>query len=153
GPAPAVRRSAAATHDRVRANGNGRERGVGKSLVIGGVMGAWAKFFDSADLTPHGVCLLWRPDLLSLHVLSDSAIAFAYYSIPLALAVFVWRRRDLAFSWVFVLFAVFILGCGTTHWFEVWTLWHPDYATQGLIKGATAAASVITALLLWPLIP
>jgi signal transduction histidine kinase/CheY-like chemotaxis protein len=116
-------------------------------------MGAWTKFFDSADLTPHGVCLLWRPDLLWLHVLSDSAIAFAYYSIPLALAVFVWRRRDLAFSWVFVLFAVFILGCGTTHWFEVWTLWHPDYATQGLIKGATAAASVITALLLWPLIP
>ena len=65
-------------------------------------MGAWATFFDSADLTPHGVCLLWRPDLLWLHVLSDSAIAFAYYSIPLALAVFVWRRRDLAFSWVFV---------------------------------------------------
>ena len=49
-------------------------------------MGAWATFFDSADLTPHGVCLLWRPDLLWLHVLSDSAIAFAYYSIPLALA-------------------------------------------------------------------
>jgi signal transduction histidine kinase len=116
-------------------------------------MGSWMNFFNSAELTPHGVCLLWRPDLLWLHVLSDSAIAFAYYSIPLAIAFFVWRRKDLAFSWVFVLFAVFILACGTTHWFEVWTLWHPDYAVQGLIKAATAVSSALTALLLWPLIP
>src|SRR6266436_4780174 len=110
-------------------------------------------FFDTADLTPHGFCLLWRPVPPCLHVLSDSAIGIAYYSIPLALGYFAWRRKDLAFGWVFALFAVFILACGTTHWFEVWTLWHPDYATQGLIKAATAAVSVGTALLLWPLLP
>src|SRR6266702_2860346 len=61
----------------------------------GCVMGSLVQFFDSADLTPHGVCLLWRPGLLWLHVLSDSAIGVAYYSIPLALVYFVWRRKDL----------------------------------------------------------
>ena len=110
-------------------------------------------FLDAASLAPHGFCLLWRPELIWLHVTSDSLIAAAYYSIPLALAVFVWLRRDLAFGWVFWLFAVFILACGTTHLFDIWTLWHPDYGTQGLVKAATAAASVITAAMLWPLLP
>ena len=27
--------------------------------------------FSSAEMTPHGFCLLWRADLLGLHVFSD----------------------------------------------------------------------------------
>jgi len=49
-------------------------------------MAGWAELLETADLTPHGVCLLWRPELLWLHVFSDSAIGLAFYSIPLALA-------------------------------------------------------------------
>ncbi len=114
---------------------------------------SFLNLFSADDLTPHGFCLLWRPDLIWLHVASDSVIGVAYYSIPIALAYFVWRRSDLTFGWIFWLFAVFILACGTTHWFEIWTLWHPDYATQGLLKAATARASLVTAFLLWPLLP
>jgi signal transduction histidine kinase len=109
--------------------------------------------FDLPILTPHGFCLAWDPALLDLHVISDAIIALSYYSIPLALGYFVLRRRDLAFSWVFMLFAVFILACGTTHVLDIWTLWHADYVTQGLVKAFTALASVLTACLLWPLIP
>jgi signal transduction histidine kinase len=109
--------------------------------------------FDLPVLTPHGFCLAWDPALLDLHVISDAVIALSYYSIPLALAYFVLRRQDLAFSWVFILFAVFILACGTTHVLDIWTLWHADYVTQGLVKAFTALASVLTACLLWPLIP
>jgi hypothetical protein len=43
--------------------------------------------------------------------------------------------------------------CGTTHFVEIWTLWYPEYAAQGLVKVATAAISVATAIILWPLIP
>ncbi len=32
-------------------------------------------------------------------------------------------------------------------------LWHPDYAIQGMIKAVTAAISLATACLLWPLVP
>lgn len=109
--------------------------------------------FSTADLTPHGFCLLWRPGLLWLQVVPDALIGLSYYSIPLALAYFVSKRRDIPFGWTFWMFAVFILGCGTTHFVEIWTLWYPDYLTQGLVKVATAAISVATAIVLWPIIP
>jgi hypothetical protein len=44
--------------------------------------------FDSTNLAPHGLCLLWRPELIWLHVASDGLIALAYFSIPIALAAF-----------------------------------------------------------------
>ncbi|MGO8916829.1 MAG: sensor histidine kinase [Stellaceae bacterium] len=111
------------------------------------------QLFSSSDLTPHGFCLYWRPELLWLQVVPDFLIGLSYYSIPLALAYFVSKRRDVAFGWAFWMFAVFILACGTTHLFEIWTLWHPDYAVQGMIKAFTAVASVATAVVLWPLVP
>jgi signal transduction histidine kinase/CheY-like chemotaxis protein len=110
-------------------------------------------FFSSAALSPHGFCLLWQPALIWLHVASDTVIGVAYYTIPVALGYFVWKRGDIVFGWMFWMFAAFILACGTTHWFEVWTLWHADYGTQGLIKAVTAVLSLGTAALIWPLLP
>jgi hypothetical protein len=106
-----------------------------------------------STLLPHGVCILWDKPLLVLHVLSDSLIAFSYFSIPLALVHFVRRRRDLAFNWIFILFAAFIVACGLTHVMGVWTLWEPVYWLDGMVKAFTAAISLVTALILWPLIP
>lgn len=103
-------------------------------------------------LLPHGICLSWQPGLLMLHVISDSLIAVAYFSIPFGLAHFVSRRKDLEYRWMFILFAGFIMACGTTHLLDIWTLWHPDYALQGIIKGITAIISIASALLLWPVI-
>jgi diguanylate cyclase (GGDEF)-like protein/PAS domain S-box-containing protein len=102
---------------------------------------------------PHGACYLWLPSILWLHIVSDVIIALAYFSIPFALLYFVKKRTDLAYRWVFVLFGLFICLCGTTHLFNIWTIWHPDYWLDGLIKSATALASIVTALLIWPLIP
>ncbi len=111
------------------------------------------QIFNSSTLSPHGFCLLWRPALLWLHVVSDALIGLAYFSIPLALTWFVIHRRDMAFGWIFWLFAIFILGCGTTHFLAIWTLWHPDYGIEGIVKAITAIVSVVTAALLWPLLP
>jgi signal transduction histidine kinase len=108
---------------------------------------------DPTELTPHGFCLSWDPALLGLHITSDAVIALAYFTIPVALTVLVNRRRDLAFPWVFSLFALFITACGTTHLMDIWTLWHPDYVLQGVIKAVTAIASIATAAALWPMLP
>ena len=108
---------------------------------------------DPSGLTPHGFCLTWQPALIWLHAVSDGVIWFSYYSIPLALAYFVRRRRDLSFAWVFWLFVWFILACGTTHALSILTLWVPAYGLEGLIKLFTAILSSITAVVLWPLIP
>ena len=64
---------------------------------------------------PHGFCYFWNPGLVWLHVFSDSLIALAYFAIPVILLWFARRRRDLPFSWMFVLFGVFIVACGATH--------------------------------------
>ncbi len=51
------------------------------------------------------------------------------------------------------MFAAFILACGTTHFLEIWVLWHPEYRLQGLMKALTAAISLATAVALWRLVP
>jgi len=102
---------------------------------------------------PHGHCFLWNPGLIWLHVTSDALIALAYYSIPLTLIYFVRRRQDLAFSSIFLCFAVFIVSCGTTHLLDIWNIWHPTYWLTGLVKAFTALVSLGTAILLVGLIP
>ncbi|NEU10684.1 ATPase [Methylobacterium sp. BTF04] len=112
-----------------------------------------ASFLDRTSLSPHGICLLWRPELIWTHVVSDFVIALAYFTIPAALGVFVTRRRDVVFGWMFWAFALFIFACGTTHLFSIWTLWVPDYAAEAVVKALTALASLVTAVLLWVLLP
>ncbi|APO51799.1 PAS domain S-box protein [Bradyrhizobium diazoefficiens] len=111
------------------------------------------RILDSSMLSPHGICLLWEPELIWLHVVSDACIALAYFSIPFALAILVTKRRDLEFGWVFWAFAVFIMACGLTHVLSIYTLWVPVYGVEGIVKALTAVASVITAGALWPLLP
>lgn len=108
---------------------------------------------DSDVFMPHGHCYLWRPDILWLNVLSDAVIAGSYYAIPVFLVYFVWQRKDLAFNWIFVMFALFIVACGTTHLMEIWTVWNPNYGVQGLLKLFTAGISLATAFALVPLMP
>ncbi|MGL5194869.1 MAG: PAS domain S-box protein, partial [Chroococcales cyanobacterium] len=102
---------------------------------------------------PHGHCYLWKPGLVGLHVGSDALIALSYFAIPLTLLYFIRQRKDLPFSWIFVLFGAFIISCGTSHFMEIWTLWHPDYWLSGGIKAITASVSLATAILLVSLIP
>ena len=109
--------------------------------------------FSSGSFIPHGHCYLWKPGLVWLHLISDAIIGFAYYSIPLTLFYFVRKREDLPFSWIFLLFAAFIISCGTTHIAAIWTLWHPTYWLSGIIKAGTAIVSLLTAIELVPLVP
>jgi PAS domain S-box-containing protein len=116
----------------------------------------WAyleRILDSSMFSPHGICLLWEPELIWLHVISDALIALAYFSIPFVLVIFVSKRRDLKFGWVYWSFGIFILACGLTHILSIYTLWVPVYGIEGLVKAATAIASVVTAGMLWPLLP
>jgi signal transduction histidine kinase len=107
---------------------------------------------DNADLSPHGICLLWRPELIWTHVVSDAIIALSYFSIPAAIAYFV-SKRDIVFKPVAWAFILFITACGMTHVMSILTLWKPYYGIEGLVKVVTAFASFLTAAALWPLMP
>jgi PAS domain S-box-containing protein len=108
---------------------------------------------NTSNLLPHGFCINWTPALLWLYVISDALIVLAYYSIPITLVYFVWHRKDLAFSKIFMMFGAFILACGTTHLLGIITLWHPIYWIDASMKAFTALISVVTAFVLIKLIP
>lgn len=109
--------------------------------------------FFSDSFIPQGRCYLWQQSLASLHFISDSLIALAYFSIPLMIVYIIKQRRDLPFNWMFLLFSAFIFAGGTTHLLEVWTLWHPDYGLSGAMKALTAIVSLYTSIALLLLIP
>jgi len=112
------------------------------------------QLFDTGEFMSHGHCYLWLKSLVRLHLFSDLAIGFAYVFISLTLVYFVWRgRQDIPFNWIFLAFGTFIIACGATHFMEVWTLWTPVYWFSGAVKVVTACASVLTAIVLPPLIP
>jgi PAS domain S-box-containing protein len=109
--------------------------------------------FGAGEFMPHGYCYMWNPGLVWLHMISDSLIAFSYFTIPFVLPWFVRKRRDLPFSWIFLLFGAFIVAWGATHVMEVWNSWHAQYWPAGGLKAVTAIASVATAILLARLVP
>jgi two-component sensor histidine kinase len=104
---------------------------------------------------PHGMCLLWRPALIALHVASDGLIALAYFAIPVGIAYFLRRRPELNVQHKALsgLFALFITACGLTHVMSIVVLWLPYYDAEGALKAITALLSVATALALPFLIP
>src|SRR5690242_5421188 len=128
--------------------------GAESNRAGGSRMMAWLSgIVATDDYLPHGLCLSWEPELIGLHVLSDALIAASYYSIPAALAYFAFKRRDLPFQGLLILFVVFILACGTTHALGAITLWDPIYRLDGAVKALTAIVSVPTAFALWVLMP
>ena len=102
-----------------------------------------------STLTPHGACLLWKPEWIWLNAVSDAVLAVAFFATAFVLGLFVWRRRDLMFRGVFGIFAIFVAVCGMTRVLAILTLWVPAYDIEGLTKGFLALISVgITAALL-----
>jgi diguanylate cyclase (GGDEF)-like protein len=110
------------------------------------------KLFDGSFM-PHGHCLLWRWDLLFLHVTGDLLTFTAYSIIPLVLIYLVRKREDLKFDRIFLLFAAFIAFCGITHFMGLINIWHGYYFIEGIFKLATGLISLTTAIVLWKLAP
>jgi diguanylate cyclase (GGDEF)-like protein len=128
------------------------------ALAIGVVVwtvwpGAVTKVF-SHDYMPHGYCFFWNRQLVTLHVVSDAAIALAYVAIAATLTVLFFRERQrVPVASLFAAFGVFIVACGFTHAMDVVVLWRPFYWLSGDLKLVTAIASVTTAIMLPTLLP
>lgn len=106
-----------------------------------------------SDYMAHGFCFSWEPGLVWLHVGSDIVTGLAYYVITAAMIYFAVKRRDIPFIWIFLLFALFIAACGTTHFLAAYTVYRPDYWVEGWIKLFTALVSIAAAVVYIPRIP
>lgn len=90
-------------------------------------------------------------------LLSDLAIALAYFAIPISLLIF--RRvrfTDIPYPWMFALFAAFIVACGLTHVVHAvqmpWTTFEHTVA-EASVKVICAVLSVGTAVALIIILP
>lgn len=114
------------------------------------------RLFDPSGFPPRWLCgpgWAESPWLGWLHVLSDLGVWTAYFAIPMVLAYFVVRRRDLPFRGIFVLFVSFILLCGLTHLVDAVVFWWPVYRFAGVVKLATAVISWTTVFALIRVVP
>jgi diguanylate cyclase (GGDEF)-like protein/PAS domain S-box-containing protein len=110
-------------------------------------------FFASEPFILHDTCYLWKPEMVWLHILSDSLITIAYYSIPISLVYFVHKRRVIPFQSQLLMFGAFSVACGTTHILNIWMLWYPVSWLSGCFKAIAAIVSLYTAWKLISLIP
>ncbi len=81
-----------------------------------------------------------------LSISSDLLIASSYFSIPIAILMFVVKRQITTYRHIYILFAAFIFFCGLTHLFSIFTIFNGYYGYQALLKGATAIVSFATAV-------
>lgn len=111
------------------------------------------RLFDTTDFPARWVCGRWTAGHGWLHIISDLGVWSAYLAIPIVLAYFTLRRRDLPFRKIFLLFVAFILLCGTTHLMEAVIFWWPAYRLAGLLKLMTAVVSWATVFALYRVAP
>ncbi len=117
------------------------------------MQGLTEQWFGTSNSIANGDCLSWDPTLLWLNVGSDIITGLSYYVVASILFYFVVKRGDFPFAWIFMMFGAFILSCGTVHFINAWTIFHPIYWIQALVKSASALISVLTAIVLIPMAP
>ena len=96
----------------------------------------------------HRVCWNYDPLLVALHTLADSTIAFSYFAIPAVLFYLARKYRIKRLSKIFVVYGLFILGCGVTHVFDVVTVWYANYwvyFVDGIVRALTGLVSLLAA--------
>jgi hypothetical protein len=108
-----------------------------------------ADWFGSGSYAPHGFCLLWDQTLITLYLLGNAGIVFAYMVIPCMLVWLAWRTRmvrEVVPTWVLLSFASFIVCCGFTHVLAVVNLYAGWYWLEAIWLNVTAYVSLFAAL-------
>ena len=104
-------------------------------------------WFDADGLMPHGVCLSWNANLMAVVVLANAAIALSYLMITVVLVGAAIAPKPAVPRWLYWSFALFIFCCGVSHIVDDLTVWFPIYRIQAAVLAATAAVSLLAAIL------
>ncbi len=93
-------------------------------------------------LTSQGIInaddFLGQIPLIWMRVISDSLIAIAYYLITWLLIYLLRSKQDLPSKKIIIVFATFVLACGTTHVFDIWNSWYSLSELSEVVKIITA---------------
>ncbi len=107
----------------------------------------------SGSYMPHGMCYAWEPSILWTSIVADVMIAASYFCIPVAIVIFMRRRKITTGLHIYALFSAFIFLCGLTHIMGIWTIFQGYYGLHALVKAATGIVSFITAIFVFRYLP
>lgn len=109
----------------------------------------------ATDLWPaRWHCGTWSDFHGWLFIISDLMIWLAYFLIPIIIIrYFTGKKGKVKFSSVYILFASFILLCGSTHFIDAMMFWVPMYRLNGLVRLITGVVSLLTVYQLFKILP
>ncbi|MBO9572124.1 MAG: GHKL domain-containing protein [Chitinophagaceae bacterium] len=103
---------------------------------------------------PRWKCGYWSDFHGWMYIISDLMIWLAYFLIPLIIiSYFKNKKTAIRFQNVYLLFAAFILLCGSTHFLDAMMFWFPMYRLNGVVRFLTAVASLFTVYYLVKILP
>ncbi|MFN8345169.1 MAG: ATP-binding protein [Spirosomataceae bacterium] len=110
--------------------------------------------FATDKWPPRWFCGEWSDFHGWLYISSDLMIWIAYFLIPIIiLQYFADKREVIKFTKVYLLFATFILLCGSTHFMDAMMFWIPMYRLNALVRLATGVVSLFTVYHLFKILP
>lgn len=110
--------------------------------------------FSSREWPARWHCGYWSEFHGWLYIISDLMIWLAYFLIPIIIINYFTRKKEkIRYQKVYLLFAAFILLCGTTHFVDAVMFWLPMYRLNGLIRLLTGITSLLTVYYLVKALP
>lgn len=104
------------------------------------------KLFSTEGFPARWHCGHWTDFHGWVYIIGDLLVWSAYFAIPLIIVMYVSRKRTagIRFQRIYLLFASFILACGSTHLIDALIFWYPVYRFSALARVATGIISWTT---------
>lgn len=110
--------------------------------------------FDTNQWPARWHCGHWTNFHGWLYIVSEAMVWLAYFLIPLIILNYLHRKKsEIKFKKVYLLFAAFILLCGSTHFLDAMMFWVPMYRLNALVRFITGIVSLFTVWYLVKLLP
>ncbi len=109
------------------------------------------KLFNNKEFTPAWSMPGWKNHFLLswIHIYAHLAIWLAYTLISICILYFYYKRKDLPFRKILLIFGMFLFACSWTHLISALSFWFPIFYLSGLFKVLTAILSWIALFLMW----
>jgi signal transduction histidine kinase len=110
--------------------------------------------FSTSDWPARWHCGQWSDFHGWLYIVSDWMIWLSYFLIPVIILNYFYKKKEqIRYQNAYLLFALFILFCGATHFFDSMMFWIPMYRLNALLRFFTAVVSLLTVYYLIKMLP
>lgn len=114
----------------------------------------FSKLLDTSDFPARWHCGEWSDFHGWLYIIANLLIWSAYFMIPLFIIKYVFKQKEKArFNKIYILFASFIVACGSAHFIDAYIFWVPVYRLNALLLLVTGIISWITVFQIIKILP